>query len=490
MIRSWPRPAWVPLALALLCPAAAVAAAPAGAGESATTCVRVFDAPPGSFEADKVAGACREESAQDARAMQRLGLLTLAGLGVARDAPAAAKLCADANLRDARVSSGFCVAAATAELRRTGGVPAGLPGPSGSAAPSPDVLAAIDRLRQASNQGSRAAAAELCGIYFDARDGGFDPVQTVDWCRRAAGFGDAQALVRIGLMRLWGVGLERSLPEADALCTEAESRDRAVGAAFCLAAVVEERKMVAATFTPPRSMYPAPWPAASDPRLSADALGPDRALEALHTTATGLRYTCRDLIRWSRYGGLIDPNVFGRPIEHFDDRDYASLDAAAAECATAVGPYDTDGSERALLASFRQTLPALRARQTELARATQQHQAEQVDMQREQHEIERRVVVAVSNLSPTQQACIDAIQRSWTGRASGAAFGSLEIRSATTRQVNGNSVVSGEASALSPSAAASRVPYAYSCSFAGSTQTITGRTLRQAGPASVAASGH
>ena len=129
----------------------------------------------------------------------------------------------------------------------------------------PSTLAFAQALEQASNQGRTEAAADLCRIYFDGRNGRFDPAPTADWCRRAAGFGDPQALARVGLMRLWGVGAERSIPAAETLCSQAMDRARAAFAAFCLAAVAEDRKLTAATFAPSASVYPAPWPAASEP---------------------------------------------------------------------------------------------------------------------------------------------------------------------------------------------------------------------------------
>ena len=420
--------------------------------------------------------------------MQRLGLLTLAGLGVTKDPAEAATLCAQAHLHDASVPAGFCLAAAAAELSRVSGPTAGTPGASvgtASASVLPSVMAGLQDL---SNHGNRAATAELCWSYFAGRNGTFDTVLTADWCRRAAEYGSAQAMRRIGLMHLWGVGVERSLPEAEALCAEAERRDRTVSAAFCLAAVEAEHKRTAEMFSPSHFVYPEPWPAASDPALSADALAPDRALETLHTTPTGLRYTCRDLIRWSRYGQVIDPAAFGRPIETFTDRDYASLGEGATACAAAIAPYDQDGSERSLLAQFGRMLPTLKAQQAQLARATQARRVEEATLDRENRDLAAgRTVVAVPGLSSMEQACTNSIQRVWAAGSSRATAGALEIRSATTRDVQGHSVVSGTASVLRSGEDRQTTPYSFTCTFAGHSQAIVGRTLQPAAAAAVGA---
>ena len=76
------------------------------------------------------------------------------------------------------VPSGFCTAAASEALKRAGAETAGLP--ALAVASAPDVQTRIGRLEQASNQGRTEAAADLCGIYFDGRNGRFDPVPAAE----------------------------------------------------------------------------------------------------------------------------------------------------------------------------------------------------------------------------------------------------------------------------------------------------------------------
>jgi hypothetical protein len=99
----------------------------------------------------------------------------------------------------------------------------------------------------------------------------------------------------------------------------------------------------------------------------------DRVLESVHTTDTGLHYNCRDILRWARYEstegiGVIsaDTRAFGRAVIDYEDRDYATLEKAAADCSAAIAPYDKDGGSRRQLAEFRALLPLMKARQREL----------------------------------------------------------------------------------------------------------------------------
>src|SRR5205823_11841096 len=124
----------------------------------------------------------------------------------------------------------------------------------------------------------------------------------------------------------------RSLATADALCAEAHARDPRLSASFCQAAVAAEHARTAGASAPSRFAYPAAWPAAFDQRLTTDALAPARVLGTLHTTPSGLRYTCRDLGRWARYGEPLDLHAFGRLITQFTASDYAELEAAAQQC--------------------------------------------------------------------------------------------------------------------------------------------------------------
>ena len=110
--------------------------------------------------------------------------------------------------------------------------------------------------------------------------------------------------------------------------------------------------------------YPQPWQAATDLGKLPAAMAPDSVLESVQTTATGLRYNCRELIRWSRYGMSVDAYEFGRPVccstgRRTMPRSTWPRPAAARRSA----PYDRTGSERQHLAEFRRMMPMLKTRQ-------------------------------------------------------------------------------------------------------------------------------
>ena len=238
---------------------------------------------------------------------------------------------------------------------------------------------------------------------------------------------------RLGMMRLWGVGMEKDTPQAEALCAAAQTRDPAVSGSFCVAAVRQERALAAAQATPSRVTHSGPGAVLPDRESLSTALGQDRAIESVHTTATGLHYNCRDIIRWSRYetreGVHIitsDTQAFGRPILQYQEKDYAELDRAATDCAAAMTPYDADGSQRSALAEFRTILPLMAARQRELEQQTKERRA---DMQR----------------------CIDAMRSSWT-----------------------------DAQQIVPAASDFRSDDIYSCTSAGNSQPISANSLPRA----------
>jgi hypothetical protein len=185
------------------------------------------------------------------------------------------------------------------------------------------------------------------------------------------------------MMRLWGVGAERSMAQAEALCQEAQARDPAVSAAYCLAAIGQERAAKAAAAAPTHFARGAPAPRAADRASEPDALGYDRALASVHATATGLQFSCRDLLKWAQYEraeglGVLTPNsqIFGRSIIEYRDQDYAALDRAAAQCAAAIAPFDEVGRTRQYLVEFRNMLPLIKARQRELDREKRLQQAD------------------------------------------------------------------------------------------------------------------
>ena len=91
-------------------------------------------------------------------------------------------------------------------------------------------------------KGDPAAPGELCTLYFGARQGAFEAARVVDWCRKASGNGDAWGLYRMGLLYLAGLGVDRNVDQAQALCAAAAYRDPLVPAGFCLAAAREEKE--------------------------------------------------------------------------------------------------------------------------------------------------------------------------------------------------------------------------------------------------------
>jgi hypothetical protein len=346
-------------------------------------CELYFDGRGGAFDAAATIAWCRRAAEHgDAAAMQRLGLLSLAGVGVGKDLDAAAKLCAQASPYDPAVSGAFCLAAVAEERQRSGlpalavTIPAALEAEAISAA-------TVSQWRDQAARGGRDATMRLCEFYFGARGGAFVPRMAADWCRRAARNGDAAALRRLGLMRLWGVGMDKSASQAEALCSEAQARDPTVSALFCVAAIKEERALAAAAAAPSHFAHVGPQ---SGSLPLADVAGQDRAIASVRATATGLQFTCRDMLKWSRYeasDGLgvltAETRAFGRPLLEYQEQDYAALDRGAAECAAAIAPYDRYGDDRPNLAEFRKMLPLIKARQHELG---QQRQARRGDVQR------------------------------------------------------------------------------------------------------------
>jgi hypothetical protein len=246
----------------------------------------------------------------------------------------------------------------------------------------PDANAAktIRVWRDQADRGDRVATSRLCEAYFGAQLEPFDPTRAAQWCRRATGYGDARAMLRLGLMRLWGAGVEKDVPQAEALCREAASRDPAVPAAFCVAAARQERARPAAVV----GAQPEEWAALQQSAGSGSALSQaQKILETRHTTATGLTYRCSDFTRWSRYEtadglGVLTPDfpAFGKRIEQLGPKDYAALDAAAAACAAAITAYDNDGSEHRNLAEFQRMLPLIAASQADFGNQKQERQAE------------------------------------------------------------------------------------------------------------------
>jgi hypothetical protein len=94
-------------------------------------------------------------------------------------------------------------------------------------------------------KGDPEAPAQLCALYFDARQGKFEISRVMDWCRRAAGKNDAWSLYRMGVLYLVGLGVDQDADQAQALCAAAGLREARVPAGFCLAVASTEKEQVA-----------------------------------------------------------------------------------------------------------------------------------------------------------------------------------------------------------------------------------------------------
>jgi hypothetical protein len=94
-------------------------------------------------------------------------------------------------------------------------------------------------------KGDPEAPAQLCALYFDARQGKFEVSRVTDWCRRAAGNNDALSLYRMGMLYLVGLGVDQDADQAQALCAAAGLREPRVPAGFCLAVASTERERAA-----------------------------------------------------------------------------------------------------------------------------------------------------------------------------------------------------------------------------------------------------
>jgi TPR repeat protein len=140
---------------------------------------------------------------------------------------------------------------------------------------------AIADWRELYVKGDREAAAQLCSLYFDARDGEFDAARVVDWCRRAAADGDAWARVRMGMLYLAGTGVARDADQAQVLCAAAASLGKPdVPAGFCLAAVAVENERAAQGALQP------PQPQTRAAAISGPAATPGETCRQLFAAAT------------------------------------------------------------------------------------------------------------------------------------------------------------------------------------------------------------
>jgi hypothetical protein len=138
---------------------------------------------------------------------------------------------------------------------------------------------AITDWQQLYVKGNPEAPAQLCALYFDARQGKFDTSRATDWCRRAAADNDAWSLYRMGLMYLIGLGLDQNTDQAQAYCAAAGQRDEKVPAGFCLAVALKEKQEAAQA----RLQLPQPKPPSVADTAKLDGT-PERNCERAFTT--------------------------------------------------------------------------------------------------------------------------------------------------------------------------------------------------------------
>jgi TPR repeat protein len=453
-----PTPAAAPASLVSVSTTDLIAHADAGdKAAAAQLCTRYFDGRGGSFDAADAASWCRQSATQNnAAAMHDLGMLTLAGVGMPKNIDQAGALCAQAQARDITVSAGFCLAAIAAERRRMD-LPVQRPDAARAAAdavPDPAAEAAIPHWRSLADNGDHAAPAQLCAIYFNARDGVFDAARAASWCRRAASYGDARSLLRLGMMRLWGVGMEKSAADAEAM-----------------------QVLASATAAPSAFAYPQPWSAATNYSGALDSLEPDRVMESVHTTPTGLTYNCRELNKYARYGVPPGATAFGRKLADFRAEDYAALNNAAEACATAIAPYDQNGGERAVFAAFQKVIPELQAQQH--AQAAQAHSEQVVSSRQNGYDASqgRAFSVIVAFMSDVQSRCVDAVRGNWMARRFNPGANAMEIRSTGSSDADGTTTVSGEGRIVNDEFDENAKPVTYTCTFDDATHTLTGTSV-------------
>ena len=322
----------------------------------------------------------------------------------------------------------------------------------------------------------------MCDRAFAAAGTPFDVVAVTKWCGEAASAGDANALHRMGLMHLAGLGGNRDLDAAQRDCAGAAERGHGnPPTAFCLAAVSEEHRSQDPAFQGFGSTVDRvtgrPLPATLP-----DPFAADRILDQPHRTPGGLDYTCRKLGEWERFEApglvILQPRdkVFGKPILSYGRRDFDELDRAATACADALGAIAGNDGLRRDLYDFRSSIAALKTRQKGLQGERQEASAEAAQIARDRLQSEHdqqvqtsEVRVIASLATPQEQDCAEEIRRGIAGSLLGEQT-TLQIRNSTRTQTSGNYVVRGEARVLETAGGQWREirEYApYTCTFNG-----------------------
>jgi TPR repeat protein len=428
---------------------------------AAQLCGLYFDARQGEFDAARVVDWCRRAAANgDAWARVRMGLLYLAGTGVDRDANQAQVLCAAAaSLGKPDVPAGFCLAAVAIENERAAQEALQPPQPQIRAAATPDPA---------------ATPSERCRQLFAAAI--LDAAATVESCKKAAADGDAEALHRLGLMELVGLAGSRDLDAAERDCGRAQANSEGrVSTAFCTVAAADLRRAAAglalSRHTGAIDVHPATGLAL--PRTETDPYAADRLLDAPHTTATGLAYTCRQISLWAVYEApgltVLKPSdtLFGRPIVAYRPADFAALDSAAAGCAKAVAAVDPRGSMAPTFTVFRRSLDALKTRQAALAREQRQNRQDADLIAQVARNARSGSFIATSNVSAQEGACIERVKQAWRASGQEGRKRSLEVRDTRLVTEGGRFVAYGRADILDLDTTQRNViaASAFSCTF-------------------------
>jgi hypothetical protein len=386
-------------------------------------------------------------------------------------------------------------------------------------------------------KGNREAPGQLCTLHFDGRQGSFDVPQVLSWCRRASALGDAGALYRMGLFYFFGVGVSRNVAQADAFCNAADARSADVPVQLCLSVIAREKAraqsaqgdgavvglMTLAGLSGPRDLDTAESgcslldehnpgrvslgfclaaiealrtagdadlagrPARASTRASTEVypVELDRSLEVQHRTATGLGYTCREILNWTRFEApglsIVRPSdrVFGKIITEYGAGDFAELDRAAAGCMTAIAATDRGGALRAQFAAFHGAWNELRARQVALL-MERDRMNEDSRQRLEQNASRTNVIVTSSGETQQEKACFSAVQRVWLTQGDARRNDlALEIRDSALSEERGNYVVRGQARVLDISAGSreTRSSTRYTCSFVGRTSLVASSVL-------------
>jgi hypothetical protein len=429
-------------------------------------CGLYFDGRQGAFDVPQTLSWCRRASALgDARALYRMGLFYFFGLGVPRNLAQAETLCTAAAAQDADVPAQFCLAAIAAENARTAerALRPSAPRSLVSRAPLPS---------------GSGGAGERCALSFNQHTVPFDAAAVLRSCNEAAAGGDVGAPHILALVNLAGLGGATELDAAERGCRISEERSAGrVSAGFCFAVIDELRTggAAAANSTDSRPLA----------RTGADPYRADRILGARHRTATGLEYSCREVIDWTRFEApglsIVRPNdrLFGKVIAEYTAENFAELERGAAACTTAVASSDADGSLRRQLAAFSTAWNQLRAGQAALL-AERGRLNEVSRLRLEQDAFRTNIIVSSTGDSQQEKACFSAVQRVWLARGEAARNDvALEIQDSALSEEGGSYIVRGQARVLDISAESreTRSASRFSCSFVGRTALIASSVL-------------